>query len=107
MFQLFPIMSDKIHTICAASFFTLLAINSIFLFTRTENTTNQKIKRNAIYIACGIIILLCLLGILIAFVTHNNTLINAYKLILIFETIALSVFGISWLVKGQTLFQDN
>jgi heme A synthase len=106
LFQIVSTTSDIIHLTCAASFFTLLALNSIFLFTRTENPGQQKNKRNIIYVVCGIVMLLCLLGILIAFIKHDTILINDYNLVLICETIALMAFGISWLVKGETLFAD-
>lgn len=109
IFQINPNISNGIHLICAFIFFFLLAINSIFIFTLTKSkdipkTRNKKI-RNYIYIGCGIIILLSLLILLIrslvAVEAEND------KTLLVFETIMLLAFGISWLVKGKTLFKDQ
>ena len=36
-----------------------------------------------------------------------NTYITAFKPILIFESLSLISFGISWLIKGETLFKDK
>lgn len=109
VFQISPVISDKIHAVCSVIFFILLAINSIFLFTLTKNkdipkTRNKKI-RNYIYISCGIIILLSLAILLIRSLV--GTEVENDKTLLVFETIMLLAFGTSWLVKGKTLFKDK
>ncbi|MBN1695622.1 hypothetical protein JW879_09560 [candidate division WOR-3 bacterium] len=109
VFQISPVISDKIHAVCSVIFFILLAINSIFLFTLTKNknipkTRNKKI-RNCIYISCGIIILLSLLILLIRSLIGVG--VENDKTLLVFETIMLLAFGTSWLVKGKTLFKDK
>jgi hypothetical protein len=105
IFQIAPTISNKIHLICAFSFFFLLAFNSIFLFTLTERenipkTRNRKI-RNYIYIGCGIVILISLAILLIRSLVGAGA--ENSKILLFFETIMLVAFGISWLVKGRTL----
>lgn len=108
LFQLISETSNYFHQTSAATFFLLLAINSIFLFTRKEGVvTKQKIKRNMVYITCGIIILVCFIGLVLSMLlfTFEQRLNN--KIILIFEAIALLAFGISWLVKGQTIIPDK
>ena len=65
LFQINSKISDVVHLISAAIFFSLLAANSMFVFTLSkdkniEKTRNKKI-RNIIYIFCGVIILLSLL----------------------------------------------
>lgn len=108
IFQLYPIDSNKVHLTFAALFFILLAVNSIFLFTRkSDPVTPQKIKRNRIYITCGIIILACFVGLIICMLTLSQQQKFDSKIILIFEAIALWAFGISWLVKGQTIIPDK
>lgn len=107
IFQLYPVNSNVIHLTCAALFFTLLAINSIFLFTRLDKpVTPEKLIRNRIYITCGIIILACLVGLVISMILSPEFRANT-RIILILETIALLAFGTSWLIKGETLFVDK
>ena len=109
IFQIKPTISNTIHLVCAFTFFFFLAINSIFLFTLTKSKdipkTRDKKIRNYIYISCGIIILLSL-GILLIRSLVGEQAENS-KTLLIFETIMLLAFGVSWLVKGKTLFKDK
>lgn len=109
IFQISPAISNKIHLACAFIFFFLLAINSIFLFTLSKSkkipkTRNKKI-RNYIYVGCGIIILLSLLILFVRSLVGAE--VENSKTLLVFETIMLLAFGISWLVKGETLFKDK
>lgn len=109
IFQLRPQLSDIIHLSCAGLFFTLLAINSIFLFTLSDSSKhkskNKKI-RNAIYVTCGIIILACMLSLLLLRFILDPVTIQNLHLVFIMETIMLEAFGFSWLIKGETLFTD-
>lgn len=92
-FQLPINISNIIHTASAVIFFLLLAINSLFLFTLGESNTRQKHIRNFIYKVCGIG-MFCTLFLLIL-------PINFPAKIFVVEAIALTFFGVSWLVKGQ------
>lgn len=109
IFQLPPELSNIFHLMSAGTFILLLAVNSMFLFTKTNKETPEKPKRirNYIYISCGIIILLSLLGIILSLTFLTEEVWQHYRLILIFEIISLNAFGFSWLVKGQTLFRDK
>ena len=100
-FQLPINISDIIHTAAAVIFFLLLAINSMFLFTLGESNTRQKHIRNFIYKVCGIGMFCTLPLLIIPF--------NFPAKIFVIEAIALTFFGISWLVKGQIfgLFADK
>jgi len=108
--QIKSCISNKIHLTSASIFFFLLAINSIFLFTLSDKPQSEisegKKFRNKIYIGCGIAILLSLVFIPVLYIVLGEERIVQYKIILIFEAIMLVAFGISWLVKGRTLFQD-
>ena len=54
-FQLPMMASVIIHYISAVGFFGLLAVNSLFLFTKTNgNMTMKKKARNIIYRICGV-----------------------------------------------------
>jgi hypothetical protein len=108
MFQIPAQVSNIIHLISAGSFFFLLAYNSYFLFTKPEGLTLtlNKIKRNTLYRVVGIIIISCmvLLGILNIFFAP---LLNVLPLVFTLETIMLFSFGVSWLVKGETIWADK
>ena len=94
--------SNIVHIIFAVVFFAILAYNSIFLFTKTSgDMTPNKKKRNTIYRICGI-------GMALSFAIL--ILPNFYIQIWLMETIALSLFGISFLTKANTyrwLFCDK
>jgi hypothetical protein len=95
----------KLHFISAAIFFITLACISLFLFTKKDsNPTRQKLQRNIIYIVCGIIILCSLISLAIyyKFFQSDNSHFVFWA-----ETIALVAFGLSWLIKGGTLYRDE
>ena len=92
-FQLPIAVSNIIHLTSAVIFFILLAINSLFLFTLGESDTKQKKIRNIIYRVCGIG-MFCTLFLLVLPIQFPAK-------IFIVEAIALTFFGVSWLVKGQ------
>ena len=92
-FQLPINISNIIHTAAAVIFFLLLAINSMFLFTLGESNTRQKHIRNFIYKVCGI----GMFGTLFLLILP----IEFPAKIFVVEAIALTFFGVSWLVKGQ------
>ena len=97
-FQLPIEASHIIHTLSAALFFLLIALNSLFLFTRHgEVMTDRKVKRNRIYRICGwgmIILEACFVVMALAKVPGYYTIIV--------EVLLLSLFGFAWLVKGRT-----
>jgi hypothetical protein len=100
-FQLPVNISNFVHCFSACAFFILLSINSLFLFTLGESGTKMKKIRNIIYRVCGIGMLSALILMVLP--------INFFAKTFIVEAIALTFFGISWLVKGQVfnLFSDK
>jgi len=97
-----------IHLGCAAVFFLSLAYMSYFQFTKTdEPKTQQKRKRNAVYKACGLIILICILLLFPCFIVPQlKEFYDAHKLIFWAESVSLWAFGISWLIKGEFILKD-
>lgn len=100
-------IANTVHVISAALFLGSLAFFSLFLFTKDDgNPTPEKLKRNSIYIACGSVMSVSLLALLIYFIIkredHTST-----PFIFWAETVALVAFGISWLTKGGTLYPDR
>jgi len=97
------------HIALAAALFLTLSVFCLFLFTRTSpasQPTPQKVKRNRVYRACGIIIVACIAAIAIDAALLEHTALAALRPIFWLETIALWAFGFSWLTKGQFLLQD-
>ena len=97
-FQLPAKISHIFHCISAVAFFVLLAYNSMFLFTKTydgkeKEITPQKKTRNTIYKICAIGMIAGLTLIVIPCKFTAKTFIA--------EAIALTFFGVSWLVKGD------
>lgn len=97
-FQIPENVSNILHSIAAIGFFGLLSYNSLFLFTKSsgEKTLRKKI-RNAIYIICGIGMVLAMIG-LVAIIIFNLPIAGG---IWWAEMILLTFFGISWLTKAD------
>ena len=96
-FQLPIEVSQTLHTICAVFFFLLLAINSICLFTKSKGVmTSRKKVRNSIYRICG----WGMIALEVAFAVAKLLPAPGY-LTMILEILLLTLFGISWLVKGE------
>lgn len=95
IFQIPSNISSTIHLIFAIIFFILLAINSLFLFTKTnlskEQLPKRKKIRNIIFRVCGI-------GMIASF---GLLLFPIPCVVWVVETVALLFFGISWLTKAN------
>jgi hypothetical protein len=95
-----------IHLIAAGLFFITLAIYSFFWFTKSGgDPTEKKIIRNKIYRTCAVIMIASIALIGLFFILKNKT-IDSYNPTFWLESIGLLAFGISWLVKGETILQD-
>ncbi len=99
----------SMHLFCAASFFLLLVVFSLFLFTRTregKKAEGSKRTRNIVYIVCGAAMLLCVIvmGLYFALVPPAE---RSSILVFSAETIALVFFGVSWLIKGGFMLADG
>jgi hypothetical protein len=118
----------SMHFICAACLFTILAFFSIYLFTRTGNPpfdfwrtikqvfgfikpdnsmSEEKIKRNKVYIICGLLMLVLLILTGLYKWLWVKTAVSVIKPVLITEWLMIWAFGISWMIKGETLFKDK
>ncbi len=99
--------SHIIHTVSAAIFFLLIALNSLLLFTKTNPDgvmTSRKRLRNTIYRICG----WGMIGIEAIFAVLRLTNAPGYTT-MILEILLLSLFGFAWLVKGSAFpfFNDT
>jgi archaellum biogenesis protein FlaJ (TadC family) len=105
--------TNAIHYASAAVFFLTLAYVSLVLFTKVhpsgkkEDLTKQKVKRNRVYRACGITILVCIgLLLLVDALPKDSAILNIDPVFWI-EAIALLAFGFSWLIKGEVALRDK
>lgn len=104
---------SRAHFTCAAAFFVVLALSSIFVFRRTAGDTtltDEKKTRNRVYFICGVVILACVVIIFFAKAIAPNSLEDGWNkrhLTLVFEWIAVWAFGFSWLTKGEAIWADE
>ncbi|MBX9782499.1 MAG: hypothetical protein K2X48_04310 [Chitinophagaceae bacterium] len=94
------------HFVFAISLFTVFIVFSIYLFRKTKKgivPTDEKKKRNRLYLVCGIIMILCIAGLAISMWMMEDLCASA-KLVFWGEAIALFAFGVSWLTKAEWLY---
>lgn len=100
--------SDTVHSIATALFFVALIYMSLFLFTKDGGApTPQKLKRNVVYRICGFTMLGSIIFLGICDLVHIPESWKAWDPILVFETVALIAFGVSWLTKGEAILKDK
>lgn len=111
-------VSNIVHLVFAATFFILLAYNSFFLFTKTsskDGMSKAKKKRNILYRICGLVIFVSILCILVINLLYtfifatNSPDFYAFEYTpygIVFETIMLIAFGLSWITKGGAIMRD-
>jgi len=94
---------STIHLVSAGIFLFCMGWMSKYKFPRSS--TNPDSLENSIYRICGNIVWLALGLLLLSFLV--DLIIKSYNapkyLVYIMETVAIVPFGVSWLVKGQTM----
>lgn len=92
-----------IHLGFAACLFSIFALLCLSVFTlgqkRDAGIAKSMLDENNIYRTCGIIIILCIIGIPISEALYPDF----DYFVFIYEAIALFAFGTSWLTKGRAL----
>ena len=98
-----------VHLVCAGVFFLTLAYFSYFLFTRTDQAdpTSRKRQRNVVYRVCGVLIVGCLVLAALADNLLSTTVVADLHPVFWLESVAIVAFGVSWLIKGETLLRDR
>ena len=99
-----------LHLTFAALLFLTLAYFSLVLFTKTDPMkipTRQKRQRNAVYRICGYTILVCIFLIVVGKLPGIETHVEWLTPVFWLESIAVLAFGVSWLIKGETILKDN
>jgi len=105
------LLASRAHAICAGLLFLLLAAFCFFIFTKTDVTeprpTARKLTRNVLYRVCGVVIVIC---VLVAGATATPWVSESFQdrtnILFWAESVAIFAFGLSWLVKGETILKD-
>lgn len=98
-----------LHYVSAVLLFGTLAYFSICLFTETSNPTAmtaEKHQRNRIYRWCGYTMIFCMLSVGVCTFFLQDHWIASLMPVFWLEWLMLWAFGYSWLVKGNTYWQD-
>jgi hypothetical protein len=99
-----------LHFTFAALLFLTLAYFSIFLFTETDPSktpTRRKKQRNKVYLACGWIIIACIIVMAAVELTSLKSYVEWLSPVFWLESTAIVAFGVSWLTKGETILKDE
>ncbi|SCG40675.1 hypothetical protein [Micromonospora coxensis] len=99
----------RLHQVCAAALFLILAGFCLLLFTRTDPTgapTPEKLIRNRVYRVCGWLIVAAIV-VAVASTFLPDAVRDAVKPVFWCETVAVLAFGAAWLVKGEAIIRDG
>ncbi|WP_340684231.1 DUF998 domain-containing protein [Amycolatopsis coloradensis] len=97
-----------LHLGFAAVFFLTLAFFCIVLFTKSDKEIPdaRKPARNQLYVASGVIMLVCLALIVLCGLVFDDLTKDLYPALWL-ESVAILAFGVAWLTKGGTLLPDK
>lgn len=101
--------NNIVHYISALITFASLGVMSYFQFTLGgKNPTPAKLKRNKIYRACGLTIFGAIVVIaIVTLIPGAREFTDSFRLFFWLEAVIVWAFGLSWLVKGETLLKDE
>jgi len=92
------------HIYVVGAFFLIISYLTIFRFTKPSQPItdpDRKRSRNKVYIACGIVMVICIVAIvIIKWMDRTSSIFWP-------ETIAIVAFGIAWLTKGHAILKDR
>lgn len=97
-----------LHSIFTGLFFLTLIYFSLYLFTLSNkpNPGKKKLQRNIIYRVCGVIMILCIIGIGVGhFLDFADNWLGG-SFVFWMEAFAIWAFGASWFVKGEAILKD-
>jgi len=105
-------LRETYHYVSAGIFLLSLACMSIWIFTRSDlpaaKRKRRKIIRNRIYRTCGVIMIASIALIFAGFLEIIPAgFYDANHLTFWLEAVAVESFGVSWWIKGETLFRDR
>ncbi len=100
-----------IHTGSALAFFGTLIWFSLVQFRKThdkDDRTEQKKRRDRIYLGSGLVMTACILAIAVNFLLTGDEGSGSEPSTIVFwlEAITVFAFGVSWLTKGEAILGD-
>ncbi|WP_414945392.1 DUF998 domain-containing protein [Amycolatopsis sp. cmx-11-32] len=97
-----------LHLASASVFFLTLTFFCIVLFTKSDKEIPgaRKLERNRLYVASGVIMLVCLALIVLCGLVFDDMTKALYPALWL-ESVAILAFGVAWLAKGGTLLPDK
>jgi hypothetical protein len=119
-----------LHFVSATGLFLVFSFFCLFLFTKTNESRSNNLwhtiasfrfgiiksnephmrlkkKRNKVYVACGLFMLLAMVITVVYNLCWQHTIISVAKPVLTLEWLMIWAFGFSWLVKGETIWSDR
>lgn len=101
------VASGIVHYAFAAVLFAMLAVFCLVLFVRgAPEATDQKKIRNGIYRVCGVLIVVSMVVAATISPFLDAAFTARWRPLFWLESVAVVSFGVSWLIKGETLFRD-
>jgi len=95
------------HFVFALLLFSDFIFFSIYLFRKKKpNPTSQKVRRNAVYLVCGIVMIVCIAAIAACEFLLSNEVKTRLHPVFWMESLALFSFGFSWITKAEMVFGD-
>ena len=95
------------HYLAAGGLFVALTIFALLFRQSRGLMTPEKVTRNRIYLGCAIVMIMCIATIGLFKGSLGGTLWLGIPAVYALETFALWAFGVSWFIKGETLFKDK
>jgi protein-S-isoprenylcysteine O-methyltransferase Ste14 len=99
-----------IHYVFAGFLLFTLAYFSLVLFTKTDpdkRPTRRKLQRNTVYKVCGYTILASIFTIVVISLPMFKDKVARFQPQFWLESLAVVVFGVSWLTKGEAILKDE
>lgn len=98
-----------LHVVFTIAFFSMLIYFSYFLFTKSDKKVlpKKKLQRNRVYKTCGILMAICILGIIIYSLFPSVKDFLGDNLVFWLESVAIWSFGVSWFTKGEAIVMLN
>ena len=119
-----------VHFVSATGLFLVFAFMCLFLFTKTKDAPPNNLwhtitsfrfgiiksdepdmrlkkKRNKVYVACGVALLVNMLITVLYNLFWQDTGISVIKPVLVLEWLMIWAFALAWMVKGQIILSDR
>jgi hypothetical protein len=95
-----------IHYVAAVTLFSILAYFCFRFFrknTKGQPRMSKKWRRDKVYLACGTVMVACMLVAALANLVLSRETLNAWQVTYWAEAVALVAFGTAWIVAGKYL----